>query len=213
MRSHDDLRSITKLARVTPRSGAAFAIVAFFLLFLISSAPHRVHHLLENLPPPSSDNSRSGERTVLIVSDDSGAQQSSASTAKPSPHHYAQDHSSHPHHHDKKADHHHSHSHSHAHHSHTHEPAQAETVSAAGPHQPDSEPLHANAPQRDAHHDGTARTDCIVQASAKQAQLAPVESAQIAFLADERALRPAVQLVSFTAFDPSPFSQRAPPRA
>jgi hypothetical protein len=82
----------------------------------------------------------------------------------------------------------------------------------AAPSQSDPEPLHANAPKRDAHHDRSARTDCIVQTAAQHAQLAPVESAQIAFLAYKSALRLAAQPIEFTAFDPAPFSQRAPPR-
>ena len=42
-----------KNERKTFRSSCALGTVALFVLFLIASAPHRVHHLLENLPPPA----------------------------------------------------------------------------------------------------------------------------------------------------------------
>jgi hypothetical protein len=75
-----------------------------------------------------------------------------------------------------------------------------------------AEPLHANAPKRDAHHDNSARSDCMVQAAAQQAQLAPADSAPIGFPGSYFDLRCAVQFVAFSAFDPAPFSQRAPSR-
>jgi hypothetical protein len=189
------------------RSSCALGIVSLFVLFLISSAPHRVHHLLENVPAPKSEQSRVAVLSIAAAPapQDSAARSADSQAHSSAPKRAVHDHSSHSHRH--------RHGHSHSH-SHTHAAASVQTQTAAAV-DPSftAEPRHANAPKRDAHHDGSARTDCIVQAAAQQAQVAPLQSAQIVFLDTEFALRLAVRTVNFTPFDPSPLSQRAPPQA
>jgi hypothetical protein len=203
------MKAINNISRALCCLGTAI----FFLSFLAASAPHRVHHLLENLPPPKTANRDLRATSLSSPRDHSGASQpSSESQARSAAHDpTAHDRSSHPHHHGKKSTPLHSHSHSHAHHSHRHDPAPVQTTNAVAPSQPESEPLHANAPKRDAHHDNSAQTDCIVQAAAQHGQFAPVQNVEIAFLKSQFDLRFAAQSVAFTAFDPAPFSQRAPP--
>lgn len=190
------------------RSLCSLGTVILFLTFLAASAPHRVHHLLENVPAPKSDQPRLRVLSISAAPNSQGsvARSAESQTHSSAPDHAAHDHSSHPHRH--------SHSHSHAHPTHSHDtaPVQTQTKTVPAPSSA-SEPLHANAPKRDAHHDGSARTDCIVQAAAQHAHYAPVESTIIAFLDAESALRLAVRFENFTPFDPSPFCQRAPPPA
>jgi hypothetical protein len=195
-------------------SACAAGIAGVFALFLTASAPHRVHHLLENLPAPKTESGNTREPALSSASNGQvGIDGSSESKSEPSGHdHRAHDHSSHAHHHGTNVKHHHDHSHKHSQPTHRHIPSTAPSETAAEPVQRKPEPLHANTPKRDAHHDNSTQTDCIVQAAAQRAQFAPVEIAQIAFLDSEFDLRFTVQSVAFTAFDPSPFSQRAPPR-
>jgi ABC-type Zn2+ transport system substrate-binding protein/surface adhesin len=170
-----------------------------------------VHHLLENLPAPKSEQAR---LAVLSLSSAPSSPRNVVPLAESnhSAHdHTTHDHSSHSHHHNgKTVD---RHNHAHPHHSHSRDAAPVQTQTAAAPAPSSaSTPLHANAPKRDAHHDNSARTDCVVQAAAQQAQLAPLQSAQIVFFGTAFALRLDIRPVNLTPFDPSPFSQRAPPR-
>jgi hypothetical protein len=206
------MKTIQKITR----SLCSLSTAILFITFLAASAPHRVHHLLENVPAQKSN--RSGPRE-LSLSSAPRSQDRNDPSAEPgfptSEHdHATHKHAAHAHHHhghshrdSEKAGHRHSHGHSH---SHSHDTAPVQTQATQAPDSV-SEPLHANAPKRDAHHDSSARTDCVVQAAAQQAQLAPLPSAQIVFIDTEVALRLAVRSVNFTPFDPSPFSQRAPP--
>jgi hypothetical protein len=202
------MKTINKTTRSLCGLGTAIA----FLTFLVASAPHRVHHLLENVPAPKSTQPRLAALSIYSAPNPQGSIARSADSQAQS---FAHDHSSHSHRHNGKAGHRRSHAHSHSHsHAHSHDAAPVQTQSAAAPAPSSaSEPLHANAPKRDAHHDGSARTDCIVQAAAQHAHYTPDESAVLTFHDAESALRLAVRSENFTPFDPSPFSQRAPPRA
>jgi hypothetical protein len=72
-------------------------------------------------------------------------------------------------------------------------------------------PLHTSAPKHDANHDTSSQTTCVVQAAAHHAHLAALTCTVIPFSSTELTSR-AVYIVSSPAcFNPSPFSQRAPP--
>jgi ABC-type Zn2+ transport system substrate-binding protein/surface adhesin len=185
-----------------------------FLAFLAASVPHRVHHLLEHLPLPKTNSHEVRALSLYSAPNPPAAVDRSAeSDAQSSAHdHEDHDHSSN-HHHRKKTGDHRDHSHSHAQHTHSRASSPTQSENVAEPNQTDPEPLHANAPERDAHHNKSARTDCIIQAAAQHAQVGPMQSAPFVFLGDEFDFHFAVQSVNFIAFDPSPLSQRAPPRA
>lgn len=197
------------------RSLCSIGTAVVFLTFLAASAPHRVHHLLENLPPPKTERRHDrGLSLSAAPNHQGGVDRSPESKTQTSAHdHGIHDHSSHAHHHGKNVKHHHhNHAHKHSHHTHSQAPSPAPSESAAEPHQGDAEPLHANAPKRDAHHDNSAETNCIVQAAAQHAHFAPVESAEIAFFENEFDNQTRFRPINFTSYDPSPCSQRAPPR-
>lgn len=138
----------------------ALASAIFFLMFLVASAPHRVHHLLEQLPSrpevPAADSA---------VVDEPAPSQFAANAKEISGH----DHIAHPH------------GHAHHHHHHHHrapapaEPAQktarpAKTViERQGS---ESEPSNASAPRQDGHHAPSAQNDCFVLAAAQNSHLA-----------------------------------------
>lgn len=216
-RLKSDRSANVKKISFTLRANISLAVVALLGLFLAASAPHRVHHLLDNLPPPKT---QSGNTRELSLSSAPHRQHSVSQSSEPKTQTAGHDlgthdHASHSHHHNEKSQrdhHHHDHAHKHSHRSHSHDADLAHAESASEANQTDAEPLHANAPKRDAHHDNSAQTNCIVQAAAQNAHFTPVESAKTAFFGNEFDNRATLRPINFTSFDPSPCSQRAPPR-
>ena len=182
----------------TLRSLCALITISFWVHFLAASAPHRVHHLLENLPrrdlAPNQglDKAKSTETVIRQAAGPAKRQ------AKPSRAHHHRDHG-----HD-------GHTHTHAHqHDHRHTPVTAvatinETDTAAAP-------MQTGAPRRDAHHDSSAQNDCLVQAAAQHTHIGQVACAEIVATDTAQLDGLAQQDFTFAYFDPSPFSQRAPP--
>jgi hypothetical protein len=74
-------------------------------------------------------------------------------------------------------------------------------------------PLQANSPRQDAHHEGSAQTECLLQSVARNSHLTPLQllEAFVLTLADECPVD--CPSASFRVFNSSPFSQRAPPPA
>ena len=136
-----------KQDRFNRKPGLALVTIGFFVLLLVSSAPHRVHHLFEELgvSPKSSDDA-----------------------ATPTPPH-----------------------------------SQAEQ---------DSE--HDDAGHEHDHNSGgSAKADCVAQAVAQNSHVAPAQAIEADYLELASKTQPAVTLSWHYHFSPSPFSQRAPPRA
>jgi hypothetical protein len=127
--------------------GLALVTVWFFLLLLVSSAPHRVHHFFEDL------------RISSKFSDDA------ATPFEARAHVYGNSE------HDNT-----SHEHDHS----------------SG---------------------GSAKADCIAQAVAQNFHLAPAQAIEVSSLKRESKTQPAETLAPHYHFCPSPFCQRAPPRA
>jgi len=187
------------VGRSTLRSLCALITISLWVYFLAASAPHRVHHLLENLPrrgllPPEEPNKTSTTQPrVIHVNDDAEKK------AKPSSAHDHRDHG-----HD-------GHTHTHAHqHDHRHTPVTAvatinETDTAAAP-------IQTGAPRRDAHHGSSAQNDCLVQAAAQHTHFGQTACAEIDATNTARLDGLDQQDSTFANFDPSPFSQRAPPK-
>lgn len=193
--------SARKKISFTFRSNLSLAIVALFVLFLVASAPHRVHHLLENLPPNADTfSAESGSRhthlgqqaRLAASSDDPHGAHNPAANSHPHPH---------------KANH--DPAHAHAHHPRSTAPS-VQAVGAPESNETDATPLHTKAPRRDSHHDNSAQTNCILQAAALQAHFAPVDGAAIIFSGSEGDLSTHSYPINYL-FDPSPRSQRAPP--
>jgi hypothetical protein len=75
------------------------------------------------------------------------------------------------------------------------------------------ETSHANAPRDDAHHEPGAQTDCVTQSVAQNSHLTPLQTIEMALPEVSRGARPERFRAWVFSFDPSPFSQRAPPGA
>jgi hypothetical protein len=60
---------------------------------------------------------------------------------------------------------------------------------------------------------GSAKTDCVAQAVAQNFHFAPAPATEVSYLELESETQPAVTLAPHYQFRPSPFSQRAPPKA
>jgi hypothetical protein len=76
-----------------------------------------------------------------------------------------------------------------------------------------------NSEDRNAGHDhdhssgGSAKADCMAQAVAQNSHITPAQATEVDYLELESKTQPAVTLSWHYHFSPSPFSQRAPPRA
>jgi hypothetical protein len=197
----------------TLRSAWAAGIVGVFVLFLTMSAPHRVHHLLEDLSAPKTEGGEDHNPSRSPAPNHQHEISQSLDLKAPNDSH---GHFSHAPDHDKKSKHdhhHHSHSHKHFHQTHGHKADLAPAESGAGSERAEVLPFHANTPKNDAHHDDSAKTVCIVQAAAQHAHLAPAECGAVLFLVRESASRQSRADLNQALFNPSPFSQRAPPKA
>jgi hypothetical protein len=67
--------------------------------------------------------------------------------------------------------------------------------------------------QHDHSSGGSAKADCMAQAVAQNFHLAPAQAIEVSYLKLESETQPADTLTWHYHFRPSPFSQRAPPRA
>jgi hypothetical protein len=131
------------------RSVCSLAVVSLFVLFLASSAPHRVHHIFENL-------SHSDEN---IDSQELYDQQTVTT--------------------------------------HTHH---------------DADHSHGGTTNRNNNEKKSAKTDCIAQSVAKNAYLSIAEVSASAFTTAEFDSQSNPTVLPFVSFNPSPRTERAPPR-
>ena len=202
------------------RSTCSLGIIASFVLFLASSAPHRVHHFFENLPYAS-------KVLQQRIHKNAGDDLVSLRPTNPSGEAGEEDKHSHDHfgghgflnhdrgHHHKYASYDHNDGYDHDYPKREDSSPKSQTVNSS--HADDdlplsAAPLHANTPHNNAHHDGTAHTVCLLQGAAQHAHLSDAQLAEIAFLGIESKKRSTVLLLGFSLFNPSPFSQRAPPK-
>jgi hypothetical protein len=72
-------------------------------------------------------------------------------------------------------------------------------------------PLQANTPHDDAHHNNSAQTLCLLQSAAQHSHLSTSQPVSILFLSVEFEERLDRLPFLLSPFNPSPFSQRAPP--
>jgi hypothetical protein len=153
-----------KRVALNARSVCSLGIISLFVLFLASSAPHRVHHLFENLSHESKPNAATAQLVTTKV------------PAK-SHHHHSSDHSSSPH--------------EHGHH---------------------AEVSHATTDGHERQEDRSAQSDCVAQTVAQNSHVLLVELSTTDLLTAELDCLLTDSASSFAGFNPSPFSQRAPPR-
>ena len=74
-----------------------------------------------------------------------------------------------------------------------------------------ADPLHADAPHDDQNHEGTAQTVCLLQSAAQHSHLSTAQPVSIVFLKVEFKEQLYRLPLRLSPFNPSPFSQRAPP--
>jgi hypothetical protein len=72
-------------------------------------------------------------------------------------------------------------------------------------------PLHADTTHDDQNHDGTTQTICLLQGAAQHSHLSTVHLVTVAFFSIESKERHEGPFLRLSPFNPSPFSQRAPP--
>ncbi len=191
------------------RSTCALGIISCFVLFLAASAPHRVHHLFENLPwtdqAADAEAYKTANPPLLIAS---------SQTVGFEDHNYPF------HGHRKSLAEHGSHGQVHGNHldhvaGNNHHGGQDragdDSDANEQPTEPDI-PLRANSPHDDAHHDKSAQTVCLLQAAAQHSHLSAPLFIDVVFLSAEPEKQPEVTFHRLSLFNPSPFSQRAPPR-
>jgi hypothetical protein len=73
-------------------------------------------------------------------------------------------------------------------------------------------PLHADTTHDDQNHDGTTQTICLLQGAAQHSHLSTAHLVTVAFLNIESKERQEGPFLRLSPFNPSPFSQRAPPK-
>jgi hypothetical protein len=99
---------------------------------------------------------------------------------------------------------------------HTHSSIQSGTTSAVdhdtNDHEHCASPAHAGTTHDDQNHNGTAQTVCLLQSAAQHSHLSSAQLVEIAFLSIESEERPDRPSSRLSPFNPSPFSQRAPPK-
>lgn len=72
-------------------------------------------------------------------------------------------------------------------------------------------PLHAGSTHDDHNHDGTTQTVCLLQSAAQHCHVSIVSLFEIASLTIGVQNQSDPPFLTFSHFDPAPFSQRAPP--
>jgi hypothetical protein len=208
-----DRLEAVKINVIQFRSICSLGIIASFVLFLASSAPHRVHHFFENLSY-SGDLLHEREHALFLTASnqalDLGNQDHRSHVQLASEEHRGHKHG-HPHHRGDSSP---GKNHKHDHKDHQHFQTQSEAFNA--PHSPErptasAAPIHANTPNDDAHHDNSAQTVCLLQVAAQHSQLSSVQLLEILFLGIEIERRVSPPAAAFSIYNPSPFSQRAPP--
>ena len=75
------------------------------------------------------------------------------------------------------------------------------------------DPLHAGTTHNDKNHGDTAQTVCLLQSVSQHSHLSIVSLVEIPFLSTESDERSGRLFLRLSPFNPSPFSQRAPPEA
>jgi len=73
-------------------------------------------------------------------------------------------------------------------------------------------PAHAGTTHNDKNHDGTAQTVCLLQSAAQHSHFSATPLLEIAFLNVEFGEQSTPSSLPLSPFNPSPFSQRAPPK-
>ena len=104
----------------------------------------------------------------------------------------------------------------HGHDRHAHPSIQSGSTSAgdyaAEGHEHSAGPAHAGATHDDQNHDGTAQTVCLLQSAAERSHFSATPLLEIAFLSVEFREQSIPSSLPISPFNPSPFSQRAPPK-
>jgi hypothetical protein len=104
------------------------------------------------------------------------------------------------------------HDHGDSHHTHDHGNHVARSDNRAEENHLDVDPLHADAPKRDAHHDNSAQSDCVMQAAAQHAHALVIHGLETGCVGVESAGHSNHRRIWLINYNPAPFSQRAPPR-
>lgn len=99
---------------------------------------------------------------------------------------------------------------------HAHSSMQSGTTSAVdhdtNDHEHSASPAHAGTTHDDQNHDDTAQTVCLLQSAAQHSHLSTAQPVSIIFLKVEFEERLDLLPLLLSPFNPSPFSQRAPPK-
>ena len=98
---------------------------------------------------------------------------------------------------------------------HAHPSIQSVTTSAVDHDADDDEhsaPAHAGATHDDQNHDGTAQTVCLLQNAGQHSHLSNAQLVEMTFLSIQSEERPDGSSFLLSRFNPSPFSQSAPPK-
>lgn len=212
-------RSSMKVLRTVVRnvrSVCAVAVISLFVLFLTASAPHRVHHLFENLSHSAkvleqqAFHDPADIHPLAVSKLDTGARKHAHQVHHPTKN--GHDRRGHKHHygHFSSAD---NHKYSHGD---WHDRKPEYPIGRASPDHGDTPlsgiPLSANPPRDDGHHDTSAQTVCLLQSAAQHSHIARAQLVPIPFFRPESQERTDHSLLGFSTFNPSPFSQRAPPK-
>ena len=99
---------------------------------------------------------------------------------------------------------------------HAHPSTQSGTTSAVDhdtdDHEHSASPAHAGTTHDDQNHDRASQRVCLLQSAAQHSHLSSAQLVEIAFLSIESEERPDRPSLRLSPFNPSPFSQRAPPK-
>lgn len=201
------------------RSTCAVGTIAHFVLFLAASAPHRVHHTFENLTYASvvlqeKNHKHAGDHSLslrtLIPSGEASSQEKQSDDHLGNPGGHRHDHW----HHHEHASHGNNHKHDHVQQDYHHLES-TENAADGSDHLlislASDAPLHADRPHDDAHHDKSAQTVCLLLTAAQNSHLSSAELPEMSFLGIEIARHASLFAAALFPFNPSPFSQRAPP--
>jgi hypothetical protein len=205
--------SIKALRAVVPniRSICAVAVISLFVLFLTTSAPHRVHHLFENLSHSGKvlKQQASHIHSLTVSKQNVDAKKHDHQVESPTKNaHYSRGHS----HHERFFP---GNYHEQFHGKWHHGDSQFSTDTASSHHEAtplSGIPLRANTPYDDGHHDNSPQTVCLLQSASQQSHIAAAQLVDISFLDLESEERTDPPFLAASTFNPSPCSQRAPPK-
>jgi hypothetical protein len=208
---------------VNSSSFCAISIVSLFVLFLTAAQPHRVHHLFGNLTQsgevPEAQNDKSGanhSRSLTATNQtvdpgDSSHQSHRRAKSFFNERHQNEDHRDHSHHGVLSRPSNHQHDYGERY------DGQPQSRTDNGPLQHEHAHasgvlLNANTPNDDTHHDNSPQTICLLHSVAQHSHICAPHLLEISFPGIESRGRVDPSVLSLFTFNPSPFSQRAPPK-